>query len=287
MAVLATGMTAAGVAFVAGCLAGLLPSIVLYLFITSILCVLVAQYYPECFFSAFIVNVFAILSGTMQESLAGNMDRLVLIIIGVMVAAVFQVLFYPHFVRNELRSSIIITLKKLKRVNHEIFSCLLQPEYPDNIYLFERRLHIQKNRFMQSMMRLRAVMQQVMKKMNAEEKEGYLAFLVQLDLLYANMLDYSQIRRRVTDHTSFLLCAIELSEIVKEVNTSIDGAISHVDGKKYYVNADMLAIKIKRLDDNYQNVLQIAVKEPLVFMLFIDSLNAFSKRIKELYGLTV
>lgn len=281
------GLVVVAAVFVAGYLAGSFFLAASYLFVVTMTSVFVSQRYPSFFLVAFIINMFTILSIHIPVSPVENMNRLMLMILGVTIVSIFQFLFYPYFIRNELRTFIFITMKNLKRLNHEIFSCLLLPEYSDNIYLFEKRLHVQKNRFMRSLMRLREIVQLVEIKMNVHEKEVYLTLLTKLDLLYSNMLDYSQIRRRVSDHTTFSVCSDELGEIAKEIDKSIDGMIAHMAKKQYYINAKMLAIKIKLLDDNYQNVLQIAAREPLVFMLFIDSLNAFNQRIEEFYEITL
>jgi hypothetical protein len=202
---------------------------------------------------------------------------------GAAIAAVMQIVFYPYFIRNNLHSYVMISLRNLKKLNNEIFSCLLQPEYADNIYLYERRLHDQKNQFMHTMERLREISHLAKRKMSPEEKISHERLLMKLDLLFDNMLDYSQLRRRVTDYATLSICSQELTGISQEVDKSIDGAMARMGNKKFYPSIKMLTQKIQRLEDNYHNVLQVAAREPLVFLLFIDSLNAFSKSMEELY----
>lgn len=282
--IIITGFTAAFVSFIAGCLAPILIFTALYLFIVTLVCVIVSQLYSQYFLPAFIINLFAILSGAASISLAENAERFVLISIGIAIAALLQIIFYPYFVRNELQSCILISLLNLKKLNKEIFSCLLEPEYSDNIYLYERRLHASKNNFLQALSRLRDITQLAEIKLNDAEKASQELLLLNLDLLFENMMDYSQLRRRVTDHTTLSLCFQELTNISREIDKSIDGVMDHISHKKYYPDPKKLTQYINQLENNYHNVLQIASREPLVFLLFVDSLNAFARKLGELYS---
>lgn len=270
-----TGAITAFTAFIAGTFHSILPLLAIYFFILTFASVFVSQTYPQYFFQAFIVIIFAILSSGIPTTLAENGERFVLIMSGSMIAAFFQILFYPYFIRNELRTHLILTLQQLKKLNNEIFACLIDPAYSDNVYLYERRIHAQKIRFMRAIDRLRKIDKLAELKLSLEERETYQQRLIRLDLLYDNMLDYSQLRRRVTDYTTFSVCSQELTDILQEINTSIDGAIARVANQKFYSNTTMLHEKINRLENNYHQVLQVAAREPLVFLLFIDSLNAF------------
>jgi uncharacterized membrane protein YgaE (UPF0421/DUF939 family) len=278
-----TGLTAAFACFIAGCLTPITILLGIYLFIITLVCAVASQLYPRYFFPTFIINLFVILSST-SVSFAENTERFVFISIGVVIAAVLQIIFYPYFIRNERQSYLLIALRSLKKLNNDIFSCLLEPAYSDNIYLFERRLHASKNQFIQALSRLREVTQLAETKLNEDERAAHEHLLLNLDLLFENMLDYSQLRRRVTDYTTLSLCSQELKNISLEIDKSIDGLINHVSHKKFYPNLNKLTQYVNQLESHYHHVLQIASREPLVFLLFIDSLNAFIKRLDELYS---
>lgn len=279
-----TGLTAAFASFIAGCLAPIVILAGIYLFIITLISAVVSQRYPRYFLQALIINLFVILASSALVSLSENTERFVLISMGVGVAALLQIIFYPYFVRNELQAYVLITLRHLKKLNTDIFSCLLEPEYPDNIYLYERRLHTSKNHFIQALSRLREVTQLAETKLNNVEKAEHELLLLNLDLLFENMLDYSQLRRRVTDYTTLSICSQELTNISREIDKSIYGLICHFSDKKIYPDTSKLTQYVNQLENNYHNVLQIASREPLVFLLFIDSLNAFIKKLNELYA---
>jgi|GEM_PF-1278087 uncharacterized membrane protein YgaE (UPF0421/DUF939 family) len=277
--ILVAGLIAAFSAFLSACLAFYPFILAVFLFMLTISCVAVSLRYSEYFFVAFVINLFAIMSGELPAPVLIIANRFLIITFGMGIALFFQVLFYPYFVRNELQSFVVITLRNLKKVNEEIFSCFIDAEYPDNIYLYERRLHLQKNRYMQSIRRLREIISLASRKMD-ESESGYYAFLLgRLDLLYDNMLDYSQLRRRVTDHATFSVCLQELSAVSNEIGRVIEGMMMRVMNRNYHLDTDALVRHIKRLEENYTNVLQVAAREPLVFLLFINSLKCFCNAI--------
>lgn len=279
--IIITGLAAAFVSFVADSLTSLFPLLAIYLFIVTVICVLVSQLYPEYLLQSFIVNVFAILSSG-SISLSLNTDKFMLIIMGISLIVLLQIIFYPYFIRNELKSYILISLKNLKKLNTEIFTCFLEPEYSDNIYLYENRLHARKSQLMASLSHLRQITRLAETKWTSEEIHAYELLLTNLDLLFENMLDYSQLRRRVTDYTTFSICHQELTTISKEIGLSIDGVMAHLSHKKYYPNMKKLSQSINQLENNFHNVLQVATREPLVFLIFIDSLNAFCSKLEEI-----
>src|SRR5207253_9697227 len=115
------------------------------------------------------------------------------------------------------------------------------------------------------------------------EKENHERLLIQLNALFENMLDYSQLRSRVTDHTTFAVCREELINIAIESDKCLDAVIAHVQQKKIFTSIDPFNQAINQLENNYYQVLQVASNQPLIFLLFIDSLHAFSKKIAATY----
>lgn len=189
------------------------------------------------------------------------------------VAVLFQILWRPLTLHRQWRASLKTYLFDLDYLNKDIFSCLLQPEYVDNIYLFERRIHLQKIQCLRSLHRLREVVGSIERR-NTDKEYLYSSWLNQLEGLFSNMLDYSQLRRRVTDYTTFSVCSQEFAGILQAMDGLFE-CISSCDREKLDMQVQALKNQIYRLEENYHHVLQIASREPLPFLLFIDSLNTF------------
>jgi len=259
--IIITGLLAAFISFFIGSLTGTPLLQTLILFLLTLISVSIAEAYPVYFLQMSIVIIIAILSG--------HASPFIFICVGTAIAASLQIVFYPYYMRNEWQSYLMLSLKNLRKLNKEIFSCFIEPEYANNIYLYERRLHVSKNAFLHSLSTLRDISQ----------NDNHAAWLAQLDALFQNMLDYSQLRRRVTDYTTFAVCREELMSIAKETDKCFGAVIAHALKKKYFPSVDQLVLSINRFETHYDQVLQVASREPLVFLLFINSLHAFGEKI--------
>ncbi len=280
---LLTGVAAGLSAFFAASLISLFPVLAIYLFIVTTGCMLLSQCNPHYFLMAFIINLFALISAGLPATMPDSVDRFIFILMGTAIALIFQVVFYFHFVINEWHWFIMMTLRQLRKLNDEIFSCFLQSEYIDNIYLYERRLHLQKNKCMTSIIRLREMTPLIEKSLPEKEKNQHRLVQKKADQIFDLLLDCSQLRRRVSDHTTFAVCSNELTAICQEIERLFEGLIAVVMGKKIYPNINMLQEKIQQLEETYNHVLQVSAREPLVFLLFIFSLKALSKEIAACY----
>ncbi len=160
-------------------------------------------------------------------------------------------------------------LASLERLNDEIFACFLQPSYLDTRYLFERRIHIQKNAFMQAMIALHHLKQ-------SETHE-----MQKLNQLYDLMLSYAQLRWRISDHSVFLLCTDELSQLARIISSVLERASKQIRGKNFKLdfNYHQLPDAIESLEENYHQVLQVSAKEPINFLLFIANLKLFCEEL--------
>ena len=95
--------------------------------------------------------------------------------------------------------------------------------------------------------------------------------------LFAIVLDYAQLRHRVGDHTVFGICHLELLSIQQAINKMISDLIAD---SLTPPQDNVLLEKIDRFEEIYQNVLRVTAPDPLVFVLFIDSLKMFGGNMK-------
>lgn len=144
----------------------------------------------------------------------------------------------------------------------DVFSCLLDPDYVHQLYGFERRLHKQKNRCLRSIHDIEML--------SARERCAHVLEVV---------LDVAAIRRRVSDHTTFSIVASELGNILSALNASfVQIKRQALNKEQEFIDEHWLTQAISTFEDMYFSVVNVAAREPLVFLLFIDSL----KTLKEL-----
>lgn len=265
---LVTGSLLATIVFIVGCFThttGLLIAIVLFIIA---LCTYVGQLYPRYSTSALIISIFTILSSSILIPSTDNVQRLIAMSVGVSVIVILQILYGPYTLAQQWYSQWIGYLRNLRNLNDEIFSCFLQSEYADNLYLFERRLHVRKIECLQTLAKLRKTAQQA-------KREDWSHALKQSELVFANMLDYAQLRRRVTDYATFSICSQELTQIFQAITQILKDAEKVQGRQTIEMHVNILRQYVHRLEENYNHVLQIASREPLPFLLFIYSLNTF------------
>lgn len=153
------------------------------------------------------------------------------------------------------------TVDCLGKLTEEIFSCLLDPDYPRLLYSFERRLHKQKSKCLKSIQKI--VLPSVRDKC---------AHLLEV------LLDLSAIRWRVSDHSTFSIVAIELGNILSALEARFDQLHKLVLHKSVvFMDDDWLSRAIVAFEEMYFSIVNVAAKEPLVFLLFIDGLKTLAE----------
>lgn len=247
-------------------------SLAFYLLILTTGLLYLSQLRVQYAYPLMIVNVFAILSSYDPPFVGGEGDRIISICIGLVIVLISQIVFSFRFLRYQWQSYVVSGLKSLKKLNQELFACLLQGEYPDNVYLFENRIRIQKEKFihahvMLSQLKLDSMQQAVTKKLNT---------------LYDILVDAGQLRWRLSDHNVAELCSAELTVIEKEMSKLLTEAENVASKNQCHLDISALDNAIQSLEDNYHQVLQVTSREPLVFLLFIATLRAFSEEISGL-----
>ena len=230
-----------------------------YLLIVTVLCVYYSEIYPRFVPVFFTINLFAMLASCFPFANADANARLLYLGIGFAAAIILQILFWPGYRRFELRSLSRIALQSLQQLNQEIFSCFLQPDYAENKYIYERRLHTRKIKFMQAVLSI------------ADENAA-----AKLNRLFSLMLDYAQLRARITDYSIFQVCTLELTTLLDEIN-NFYAKLKRANT----FDISTLLNSIQRLEDNYQNVLKVTAKEPLPFALFIASVRAYVEEMEQ------
>lgn len=216
--------------------------------------------YPEIFLTILLFNIIV---ATNENSVSINFLILGSIFLGLMIIFVVKIILFPINYYHKKIDLLSEALHALINLNDDIFACLLQSDYGTNVYLYERRIHYRKAQYLH-----------VLKKINREFKDATKDDVVaKIKSTYSDLLDISQIRRRVKDYTTFALCQPEFKKISHEIKRLLQTVNIYFVTNKIQIDLKPFARAVQQLDDNYHHVLQIAAKEPIVFALFIQSLN--------------
>ncbi len=169
---------------------------------------------------------------------------------------------------KRVRSSLF---KQFISLNNAIFSCFLETDYPQNSYLYERRLHIQKNKCLTYLMKL----------LDLSSRES--SHFLYGEKIFSVMLDYASLRQRVSDHAVFLMCKEELLKILRAMNQVLWDAQQKTPNAAILLetNLEKLLEKIDSLENIYQNVLRVTAPDPMIFVLFINAIKLFEKGLRQ------
>lgn len=238
---------------------------VVFLLIVTALCTYRGLQDEAFIYPMLIINVIAVLALFQADSLAGGWQRALAVADAVIIVIAAQIILLPFFARSEYNRTRKITFFHLRNYVEALFECLTSPDYPDDIYYYERELHKEKINCMHGITSLAAIEQKhglVDKGFNAE----------QIQNIFAVLVDVSQIRRRSTDHTAFALCAPELLNLEDVMVQLFNACANQLTGKLQHI-CEALESRILQLDDNLENVVKIASREPAVFVLFRTALQ--------------
>lgn len=294
---LITGALSAVLVFTQVALFSHFPLSAIFLGLVTLFSIYYGQFKPRKFLSMLLIN-FLVLFSTLHPVKHGGFHFLNSVISdSVMRAAcifsaatiiwLWQMLFgkilleKPNKLINaKVSAGVVTVLKALRRLNDDIFACFLEPAYQDNTYLFEHRIHVQKNHLLVSLIALR---KNLLPETNAVA-HSCSVMVMQLDKLFDLMLDYAQLRRRVSDNAIFSVCFVELLGIRDEINKLLSDMVSTFPKGNFHLSTQGLLEKINRFEEVYQSVLQVSAREPLVFLLFIAGLKDFCQEYEALYS---
>lgn len=262
--ILVGGALAALVTLLGGVLAGNIVPVIGFLVLVTAACTWLGLKYDVCAYPVLLVNVAAVLSiyDVVSFSVAG--ERALAVLCGVLMAAVAQVVLVPHFKRDEYNRIRKITFYHLRHYATAVFDSLTSADYPDAVYYYERCLHKEKVKCMHGITALIRLEQEGM------GEPGFTA--TQIQNIFALLVDISQIRRRNSDHTAFALCAPELVNLEQVIVQLLD-ACARQNIEQLSQLLEVLQSRVMQLDDNLENIIKVAAREPVVFVLFRTALQ--------------
>lgn len=269
-----TGVAVMASIFVTSYLGAYYLFLALFLFIYSAILLFLAQKVDEWLLPVCLIMTLTMLSITVKTD-QFFLSAIIWIVVAVLFILSLQLIFAYRFSLTEWREWLILSLRHMNKMNNDLFACLLNAEYSKNFYLFEHRIHAQKIKSLQSLAHLRKFHQEI--KHSKLNKTSAAHIFNKMDQLFNALLDCGQLRFRITDFTTFNICHNELDEILKEIEHSFARLLEIAHGKRKVIKPAMLEDKIQNLEMNYVNVLQVASREPIVFLLFIAGLRSLSQ----------
>lgn len=136
-----------------------------------------------------------------------------------------------------------VILKQLDELQKKIFAIYLNRDYFEKTYSYEKSLHEFRLKIITSLLKLA----------NANDYHNELFELV---------MDLGNLRYRILDHATFKICEKELIALSENLSLLLNGKISQFKES------------IVAFEKIYQTTLQVVIKNPIVFLIFIENLSA-------------
>lgn len=236
-----------------------LPTLrLLYLFIVISLCTYLGR--GNLFLACFSISLFTILS--MNAVTKNSINN---VLIAWASYFIVQLLFVVGFKRFQFTESRQRCFYYLRELNKDIFACFFNSDYQNQIYAFEHRIHAQKRQLFTWLQKLKSLTTS-----NAIDCAKRIEKVTDLTL------DYAQLRTRIKDPSTFELCAKELTALMASID-EVYAELIKIKPKPAVLQ--ILADKIAEFENNYQQILQVAARDPLDFILFIQSLKMLHKQL--------
>lgn len=215
----------------------------------------------------FIVILLTLIVSMTPLNVIENPHRAMSLILSLVIIQLMHLLFiykYQYYTRTAYQK---IAIKRLKTLNDEVFCTFLANDYKEQLYLYERRIHVAKNAYLQAVA-----------KINSDGQQNDLA--QNFINTYFALIAVSMIRKQVSDYSVFLLCHHEI-ESLKDNLDSIYCAGQ--DKKQVLSGVKKVTQSIDAFEAITERVLEISSKEPIVFYLFIQNLQNYQQKLRTLF----
>lgn len=269
--ILLAGLGLAGAVAISGLINYSFGLLCAYLFILLIVTTYSSLVYDQGDLPLFIITLFALIAAFLLEGWSASLSSALYILMGLLIAFIAKLVYLPYARRDEKRYLLNESIQYLIQLNTDIFACLLEPGYADYKYLYERRLHIKRDQCLTLLTQFNALIQQN----EIPDSSPFVQLANKLSLFYEMMLDYSQLRFRVTDLATLSLCQPELQGIKEEINNALSAVYTLLAHKQPKIYASNLSEKLALLERNFEQVVKVAASDPLVFVLFIATIKSF------------
>lgn len=253
-----------------------------YLVILSFVGVSIAERYPVSSRSVLMLLLLLIFAAY-ELPVESFPQRPLYIGIGALIALFWRMLFCMRVTSCLMRSHWQRLLYRTQRLSADIFACLLENDYSEALYLYERRVHVSKDLVLQSLLQLRDMTSEP--QLTAAQQENLQAQCDKFDDVISHLFACAQLRYRVSDPNVFAVCRPELMGVAAALQQIFQQMRNNLTHQKKALPTSLVETAIARLDDSYQNVLQISAPEPLVFVLFMADLRALVADMEQLNAL--
>jgi hypothetical protein len=183
---------------------------------------------------------------------------------------------------KKIKHWVVDYLYSLDQLHLTIFSAYIQRDYFDEQVKYEKKLIKQTRMLLAVLKKIRQTIRSVPVKVaiknpaSVENLFQYDDMISCLEHLYEIFFSLDLLKQRLIDHATFEICLIELKNISAVISGMISNRISFIRDNIPVHDKNTLLLPIQALEVIFQNTMQFAMADPMVFLFFIRDLKALN-----------
>lgn len=279
LAIALCGMVIAINVLIANYAASLYYLLACYLFLTTFMMVYVGFSHLQLFFATFVINMLGIISAGNPAAPEDLITRIGCVLVGTVVALIITAIIWPPRSTHLLRQQFVDCLEEMDKLQQQIFSIYLKRDYPERHFYYEKKLNHEQQYLFCVMEKARFLLT----KLKKPQAEKFKPVFSDLSELFEIIISLGNLRYRVKDYATFEVCEKEFLLVTKNLSNMLMLLAQKICGEAK-INETSFNFKpyVQALEAIYSGALRVVSKEPIVFLIFMQNLNALETNLKTL-----
>jgi hypothetical protein len=201
----------------------------------------------EFFLPGCLIGLLVIIANGVAVNFQEALLRSEYILTGACVAMLITAVFWPASVRRESNMALTMCLQTCKQLIATIFNIYLRRDYVEQHLIYEKEIYQLNQQFFYYKKDLRGQHPAV-------------------DIIFEIIMSLGGLRYRIKDYATL--------EIINDELKDVSYALQEKLTQQPDASTDLLMVSIAKLEEAYRSTLQVAAKEPRMFLFFISNLKA-------------
>jgi hypothetical protein len=224
---------------------------------------------PRYWRAVFITNYLVMLGAAFSVNTMDALQRYFFVALGFLLVGVMRWIFFRKTSVRLMKWIFANCLRKTAALSDAIFSVYLTRNYQEQLFVYERKLHWQRNAF--------SFARNALARFDNTKRPAFVKLLENIEQVYEILLAIGLLVYRVSDHSTFEVANKELLALGDSVATYLKALAAQLPHGRMDAPTT-LTDAIQELQDINHDALQVVAPDPMVFILFIQDFKALHAR---------
>ncbi|MES2216846.1 MAG: hypothetical protein V4501_00400 [Pseudomonadota bacterium] len=243
-----------------------------FLVVTVLITVAFGVWQPRFWRAVFVTNYLVLLAAAFGTDSIAALQRYFFVMLGFLLVAGLRWIFFHKTSARQLKWALANCLLKAASLSEAIFSVYLARDYEQRLFVYEKKLHWQRNAFLTSLVTVR---ESLMEFDNAK-RPSFVKLLQSVEQIYEILLAIGLLVYRVSDHSTFEVANKELLALNEGLKAYLLALAAQLQ-RGQLAAPTTFTDSIQELQDINHDALQVVAPDPMVFILFIQDFMALNE----------